>query len=220
VLGGLQYLRIRRPTALCSLFVAATRRLQRNTSDDSSNYSNGHNLAVVHTHADGLYDRSSFHVAGSPCLVADLASQSATRAVQPLPSLGHEEVSNSTTGTPHPTVGLVEHVAVLPLAHNDEPLTAEEWIEASDGLLSIDIISKNKDNIVPSRTVPYGWVARAIVHVMESKAGVGVFSMDMRLRNKPHWQPYEDESLPNSFDPCLLLVVIVIVVPAVLVRMV
>jgi hypothetical protein len=151
------------------------RQLRRNTSDDSSNYSNGHNLAVVHAYADGPYDRSSFHVAGSPCLVADLASQSATRAAQPLSSLRHEEVSNSTTGTPHPTVGLVEHVAVLPLAHNDEPLTAEEWIEASDGLLSIDIISKNKDNIVPSRTVPYGWVARAIVHVMESKAGVGVF---------------------------------------------
>jgi hypothetical protein len=151
------------------------RQLRRNTSNDSSNYSNGHSLAVVHAYADGPYDRSSFHVAGSPCLVADLASQSATLVVQSLSSLRHEEVSGSTTDTPHPTVGLVDHVAVLPLAHNNEPLTAEESIEASDGLLSIDIISKNKGNIVPSRTVASGWVARAIGHGVESKAGAGVF---------------------------------------------
>jgi hypothetical protein len=135
------------------------RQLRRYTSDESSSHSNDHSLAVVHAYADGPYDRSSFHVAGSPCLVADLASRIATRAVQTLSSLRHEVASDATTGTPHPTVGLVDHMAVLPLAHNDEPLAAEEWIEASDGLFSIDILSKNKDDIVPSRTVPSGWVA-------------------------------------------------------------
>jgi hypothetical protein len=144
--------------------------------------------------------------------VADLASQIATRVVQSLPSLRHEEASDSTTGTPHPTVGLVDHVAVLPLTHNDEPLTAEEWIEASDRLLSIDIISKNN---TPSLLA--GWLERLGMRWSRKQESTS-FAMDMRLRSKPHWQPY-DESLPNSFDPCLLLLVIVGVVP-VLVRMV
>jgi hypothetical protein len=63
------------------------RQLRHNTSDKNSSHSNNHSLTVVHAYADGPYDRSSFHVAGSPCLVADIASRIATRAVQG-PSLG------------------------------------------------------------------------------------------------------------------------------------
>jgi glutamate formiminotransferase len=84
-------------------------------------------VVIVHAFCDGPYDRSSFHIAGSPCLVASVASRLATRAVETLEedwerALNKEygnvknDGANEIIVTPHPTVGLVDHVSVLPLA--------------------------------------------------------------------------------------------------------
>lgn len=74
-------------------------------------------VVVVHAFCDGPYDRSSFHLAGSPTLVADAASALVTQAIVSLEN-SKQCQPNGTGGnkaTPHPTVGLVDHVSVLPL---------------------------------------------------------------------------------------------------------
>lgn len=136
--------------------------------------------AVVHAFADGPYDRSSFHIAGSPSLVSDVVSTLATDAVSSLSAIRQESLaqddSTGGNGTPHPTVGLVDHISVLPLAHNDEQYTWQEWFGSSSSDTSKDekqIITGRK---LPSRAVPSGWVARAIGHALEeSPIGVDVF---------------------------------------------
>lgn len=88
-------------------------------------------VVVVHAFRDGPYDRSSFHLAGSPNLVADVGSYLAMRAVQTL-MVETETTSHSdddsqpapkepqeTKGKRHPTVGFVDHVSVLPLEENN-----------------------------------------------------------------------------------------------------
>ena len=90
-------------------------------------------VVVVHAFRDGPYDRSSFHLAGSPEMVADVGSSLAIRAVQALIRLETANAANYTgkridhsveshrikpVGKRHPTVGLVDHVSVLPLNEN------------------------------------------------------------------------------------------------------
>ena len=90
-------------------------------------------VAVVHSFRDGPYDRSSFHLAGSPDLVAAVGSSLAVRAVQALlryetSGVGNvvgegngrdprrvEQGEREWNGKRHPTVGIVDHVSVLPL---------------------------------------------------------------------------------------------------------
>lgn len=123
-------------------------------------------VVIVHAFCDGPYNRSSFHIAGSPCLVASVASRLATRAVQTLDEkteLSTEIVDLSVNNddgkaiaTPHPTVGLVDHVSVLPLA----PYTYIEDTNGNRGSLEKDF-------------PPTGWVAHAIGEALLS-AGVDV----------------------------------------------
>ena len=96
-------------------------------------------VAVVHAFRDGPYDRSSFHLAGSPALVADVGSSLAGRAIKSLRRLDttcdndeknddtmtgmngcdasrlQESNTKETIEQRHPTVGLVDHVSILPL---------------------------------------------------------------------------------------------------------
>ena len=78
-------------------------------------------VVVVHAFRDGPYDRSSFHLAGAPDMVADVGSSLAERAVKTLIDLetaGQNSMgsnSEQSVGKRHPTVGLVDHVSVLPL---------------------------------------------------------------------------------------------------------
>jgi len=138
-------------------------------------------LAVVHAFADGPYDRSSFHVAGSSTLVASLASHIAVKAVTSLSSLRRQEAAAATQAdvTPqmdsrHPTVGIVDHVAVLPLSEErvDEAsiLSLEDWnkdFQADTGFIDLDLQS-------PTNFPPTGWVARTIGHFLKQE-GVQVF---------------------------------------------
>ncbi len=90
-------------------------------------------VVVVHAFRDGPYDRSSFHLAGSPDMVADVGSSLAVSAVQALIRLETANAANDAgkgtyhsvdsgrikpVGKRHPTVGLVDHVSVLPLDEN------------------------------------------------------------------------------------------------------
>lgn len=106
-------------------------------------------VVVVHAFRDGPYDRTSFHLAGAPDLVADVGSSLAARAVQALMQFETETANAVNTdaasnanvaeeriddmednshpiergergsiGRRHPTVGLVDHVSVLPLDEN------------------------------------------------------------------------------------------------------
>jgi predicted N-acyltransferase len=77
------------------------------------------NIAVIHAFVDGPFDQSSFHFAGIPFLVTNAASMlvaDATEAVEKQKASGKGgEHDRGNTSTPHPTVGLVDHVSVLPM---------------------------------------------------------------------------------------------------------
>lgn len=127
-------------------------------------------VVIVHAFCDGPYDRSSFHIAGSPILVASVASRLATCAVESLDEerirLRTKHQTNLAQGiaganggaTPHPTVGLVDHVSVLPL----DPPT---YIEHNGD----DRIVNPKENDIPVT----GWVAHQIGEALQ-EAGVQV----------------------------------------------
>lgn len=66
--------------------------------------------AVVHAFCDPVYNRSSLHFTGSATGIAQLAIHSAKSAFDLLDGQASEESS------PHPTVGLVDHISILPLA--------------------------------------------------------------------------------------------------------
>lgn len=74
-------------------------------------------IAIVHAFADNPYDRSSFHIAGKPDCVVDVASFIALRALRALVVANNE----TSQGLPkevsrHPFVGVVDHISVMPLA--------------------------------------------------------------------------------------------------------
>ncbi len=140
-------------------------------------------LAVVHAYADGPYDRSSFHIAGSSTLVASLASHIAVTAVKTLHSLRQQELNKTLderyVGTAaHPTVGLVDHVAVLPLSPQlvdslTMTLSHDEWIHDYQQDVPPNL-NANCQLLNPSTpTVPTGWVARTVGMALE-QAGVQV----------------------------------------------
>ena len=82
----------------------------------------GRSLAVVHAFADPVYNRSSFHLAGTFQNVASLAAQVALQALKEFQLEGEEDESwpglpkkDSHGSHHHPTVGLVDHVSFMPL---------------------------------------------------------------------------------------------------------
>lgn len=87
--------------------------------------------AVVHAYADGIYNRSSFHLVGEAGQVVETATDLALMAIDAL----RKDTSDLTTASPHPTVGIVDHIAVMPLFGRDssvatdpfEPNTPSGW---------------------------------------------------------------------------------------------
>eukprot|EP00527_Entomoneis_sp_CCMP2396_P003595 CAMPEP_0198153194 /NCGR_PEP_ID=MMETSP1443-20131203/63123_1 /TAXON_ID=186043 /ORGANISM="Entomoneis sp., Strain CCMP2396" /LENGTH=365 /DNA_ID=CAMNT_0043819437 /DNA_START=94 /DNA_END=1191 /DNA_ORIENTATION=+ len=85
-------------------------------------------VVVVHAFCDLVYNRSSFHLAGTAQGIAHVASQLASTAIQQLRATAaantntttHAEIScdsasSNTTINAHPHVGSVDHIAVMPL---------------------------------------------------------------------------------------------------------
>jgi hypothetical protein len=119
---------------------------------------------MVYAYADGPYGRSSFHLAGNPSHVAAVAGNLATNAVKYLLDYNNQGQNNSSTNsdstgtTVHPTVGLVDHIAVMPLNETNEDFTLDEVY---------NLLPLTQDEDVPASTAPSGWVARSLGHAME-----------------------------------------------------
>jgi hypothetical protein len=80
-------------------------------------------VAIVHAFCDIVYNRSSFHVAGTPWMVEQVASELALKAIIALSQMSQHEEKDDLTNNPnskkvllpHPSVGHVDHIAVMPL---------------------------------------------------------------------------------------------------------
>jgi Formiminotransferase domain, N-terminal subdomain len=99
-------------------------------------------VAVVHAFCDPIYDRTSFHLVGHADRVAAVAIRLATRALESLGGKRNAGIANANGGEkssaaegrkkddggddvhPHPTVGIVDHISVLPLASSDSDVDA------------------------------------------------------------------------------------------------
>ena len=69
-------------------------------------------VALVHAFADVAYHRSSFHFAGSSDSVLKVVSALAIDTFESIPSFSFEK---SSTATVHPSVGLIDHISLMPL---------------------------------------------------------------------------------------------------------
>jgi glutamate formiminotransferase len=105
---------------------------------------------VVHAYADKVYDRSSFHLAGTVVSVADVAKDLAVTAIR---EIGEAVSGIESAGqiSAHPYIGLVDHIAVMPLESGGP---TEAPTEEEQG---------------PS------WAARSIGRHLEEQTGVKVF---------------------------------------------
>jgi glutamate formiminotransferase len=70
---------------------------------------------LVHAFTDKVYNRTSLHLAGTPEIILDVASDLIEHVVVELRKLNDTEGSMIDKTTEHPNVGLVDHVAVVPL---------------------------------------------------------------------------------------------------------
>ena len=151
------------------------------SSGDDDGSDDGPAAVVVHAYADPVYNRSSFHLAGAAPRVAEVASDLANGAIRslrrcrrgdddddedeaPSGAAGFEDDGDSPSSSAlayHPSVGLVDHVAVMPLFGRDELLGEGESIGRD----------WRDDNFVP-RTAS-GWTARFIGESMLRSHGTG-----------------------------------------------
>jgi len=126
-------------------------------------------VVVVHAFSDGPYDRSSFHIAGMSDLVSIVGSALAVSAIEAMLSFGpasDKEDSRRLRNekeSPHPTVGLVDHVSVLPL--NDIIKTKNN---AGSRNMNVDSCRKNGGGDCDDETIT-GSVARKIGDALSSK---------------------------------------------------
>lgn len=112
--------------------------------------------AVAHAYADPVYNRSSFHFAGTAGNVVQLVSHLVDQAVT---KLSTEEGTNASEEFSHPTVGLVDHIAVMPL----------DGLDNAENSLSFE-----NDKAYEPKTAS-GWAARRIGESMNKSAKFDVF---------------------------------------------
>jgi glutamate formiminotransferase len=130
-------------------------RLAGNSKPTTTSSTDTSYAAIVHAYADPVYNRSSFHLAGTAENVANVASNLASQAIQVLrkemANESSEDVNDLEQASHHPFVGLVDHVTVMPLAsdnknknnnlqsgtlqpaHSFQPLTASAWAARNIG---------------------------------------------------------------------------------------
>lgn len=106
-------------------------------------------IVVVHAYADPAYNRSSFHLAGQPSPVVAVAAELAKGAIEALLTIPQVDEDDTST---HPFVGIVDHVAVMPLNDMHETVAGRE----------------NDHSYKPT-----GWAARKIGDMMD-QLGVDV----------------------------------------------
>jgi len=143
---------------------------QPSASDDTSTVrARGVTVVVVHAYADPIYDRSSFHLAGSADRVAVVASDLATSAIRYLRQAaangGENDQSDLSDNTDrsHPSVGLVDHIAVMPLIGSDDH-------ETDSSVLGKKTPSKPDQQDDHDHDSASGWAARQIGRAMMTAA--------------------------------------------------
>jgi glutamate formiminotransferase len=112
---------------------------------------------VVHAYVDTVYNRSSFHVAGDYKTVAQVATKMIVTTVKKLRTLPKAPEILSLA---HPYIGLVDHVAVMPL----------EAVSVEDKMLAFYF-----GRVTPPRTPPAAKAAKTIGNVMRDQLGIYVF---------------------------------------------
>ena len=94
---------------------------ERNRSTIEDNMKERNDLGVlVHAFTDKVYNRTSLHLAGTPEIVLDVAIELIKHVVVELRKLDDTNKSLMNSSTAHPHVGLVDHVAVVPLITGTE----------------------------------------------------------------------------------------------------
>lgn len=91
---------------------------------NSDNNNNEEFIAMVHAYTDTTYNRTSFHLVGKTRPMATVVSDLVTRAMAEETFLQTPSSCSSITGrhsndSAHPTVGLVDHIAVMPLSYDE-----------------------------------------------------------------------------------------------------
>ncbi|GKY97072.1 hypothetical protein MPSEU_000665700 [Mayamaea pseudoterrestris] len=78
-------------------------------------------IVVVHAYTDTAYNRSSFHFAGGPSQIASIASDLVSRVFDRVSGrILESDAETDNDSSAHPTVGLVDHIAVMPLEYTQE----------------------------------------------------------------------------------------------------
>lgn len=89
------------------------RHMQQLQHNDQNNKES--NAAIVHAYADIPYDRSSFHLAGQSDCVAEVAIRLIKNALNEIELDSNNNDPSNKLEARHPFVGLVDHVAVMPI---------------------------------------------------------------------------------------------------------
>jgi hypothetical protein len=122
---------------------------------------------LVHAYTDLVYNRSSWHLAGSPHVIATVVPALVTSAIQQLLLVAvHDNEATSTQNdallsnngiTPHPTVGLVDHVAIMPLVPDYTDDTNAQLVESQRAASSVaHRIRSTLEQTGPCHDVPRG----------------------------------------------------------------
>ena len=100
----------------CNIYISSTRPWLLSLLDIKLE-----DAVLVHAYADPVYDRSSLHLCGTPPAIVAAATEMASRAMQEL----RQSPTTALAQDAHPTVGPVDHIAVLPLVE-DEPTDIDD----------------------------------------------------------------------------------------------
>jgi Formiminotransferase domain, N-terminal subdomain len=118
--------------------------------NNNNNNIKNENVVVVHAYVDPIYDRTSFHLAGTPTGVGIAVTDLATNAISELMLVSSQQQQQKSTQ--HPTIGLVDHISVMPLTsidHYDDDRVSNSDIEANvnnNTEKGVKIVNNNNNN--------------------------------------------------------------------------
>jgi hypothetical protein len=134
-------------------FVQAVR---NNTLATSEEYPEDQNFAAVaHVYVDQVYNRTAFHIAGHADVVVPVASDLAIDAVQTLRfNHANKIFSGANKTVEHPNIGLVDHIAFMPIVTHGET---------------------NKQKALKESVLSAAWAARQVGERIAEELGMKVF---------------------------------------------
>ena len=154
-------------TRLMPLLRHAQQECSKYCSTASSDFPSS-SVVLVHAFGDVVYNRSSFHFAGTALGVSQVASQLAIQALHQLAKTSEEDDDDTTRNTEsgssdHPFVGMVDHISVMPLTRLDFVSTARlPCTSTEDEITSDSFTAPQTDDARFEPSTPSGWAARQI----------------------------------------------------------